>query len=249
MRKPIIFGNWKMNKTNASALTFIEEIEKYITDKADFGIAVPYTILDTAVKTSDKLKIASQNVHFEERGAFTGEISVEMLKELNIDWVILGHSERRMYFNEINPVINKKIKTVIKHEISPIVCIGETLMDFENGKTEEVIKNQLTGCLSDIDSKDIANLVIAYEPVWAIGTGKFATVEIAQNACFMIRKEIENLFGKNTADKIRIQYGGSVNPSNIKEYMSQKDIDGALIGGASLEVESFKEIIKIGGEK
>lgn len=244
MRKPIIFGNWKMNKTNASALIFIEEIEKYITDKVDFGIAVPYTILDTAVKTSDKLKIASQNVHFEERGAFTGEISVEMLKELNIDWVILGHSERRIYFNEINPVINKKIKTVIKHEISPIVCIGETLMDFENGKTEEVIKNQLAGCLSDINAKDVENLVIAYEPIWAIGTGRSATVEIAQKACSMIRKEIENLFDKNTADEIRIQYGGSVKSNNIKEYISQKDIDGALIGGASLDVDSFKEIIK-----
>lgn len=244
MRQPIIFGNWKMNKTNADAKVFIEEIEKHITDKADFGIAVPFTILDTAIKTSDKLNVAAQNVHFEPSGAYTGEVSIEMLRELNTRWVVLGHSERRQYFNETDFDVHRKATVAIENKITPIICIGETLKEFESGETEEVVRTQILYCLSGLDTEDVANLVIAYEPVWAIGTGKSATVEIAQNVCSIIRNEISILFGTDAASRIRIQYGGSVNPDNIKEYISQRDIDGALIGGASLEAESFRKIIE-----
>lgn len=243
MRKPIIFGNWKMNKTNADAKAFVEGVDAYVTDKADFGVAVPFTALDTSIKAASNLKIAAQNVHFEPNGAYTGEISVEMLKELGTEWVVLGHSERRQYFNETDADVNKKAAASIKEGITPIVCVGETLFEFEADKTERVVRKQVSGCLSGLDAEDVSNLVIAYEPVWAIGTGKSATVEIAQNTCALVRDEVRNLFGDDVASKVRIQYGGSVKPDNIEEYMSQEDIDGALIGGASLEVDSFKAII------
>lgn len=243
MRKPIIFGNWKMNKTNAEAKAFVEGVDEFVTDKADFGVAVPFTALDTSIKASSNLKIAAQNVHFEASGAYTGEISVAMLKELGTEWVVLGHSERRQYFNETDADVQKKAAVSIEAGITPIICVGETLFEFEADKTERVVRKQVSGCLSGLDAEDVANLVIAYEPVWAIGTGKSATVEIAQNTCALVRDEVRNLFGEDVANKVRIQYGGSVNPGNIEEYMSQEDIDGALIGGASLEVDSFKEII------
>src|SRR5690625_1874966 len=243
MRKPIIFGNWKMNKTNAEALEFVNGVDAHVTDKADFGVAVPFTALDTSIKAANNLKIAAQNVHFEENGAYTGEISVPMLKELNTEWVVLGHSERRQYFNETDADVQKKAKVSLEAGIIPIVCVGETLFEFEADKTESVIRKQVSGCLSGLDGEDVAKLVIAYEPVWAIGTGKSATSEIAQNSCAIVRDEVRNLFGDDIANKVRVQYGGSVKPDNIEEYMSQEDIDGALIGGASLEVESFKAII------
>ena len=243
MRKPIIFGNWKMNKTNAEAKAFVEGVDAFVTDRADFGVAVPFTALDTAIKAASNLKIAAQNVHFEANGAYTGEISVGMLKELNTEWVVLGHSERRQYFNETDADIQKKAEVAIANGITPIVCVGETLFEFEADKTESVVRKQVSGCLSGLKPEDVANLVIAYEPVWAIGTGKSATVEIAQDTCALVRDEVKNLFGDDVASKVRIQYGGSVKPDNIAEYMSQEDIDGALIGGASLEVDSFKAII------
>lgn len=243
MRKPIIFGNWKMNKTNADAKAFVEGVDAFVTDKADFGVAVPFTALDTSIKAASNLKIAAQNVHFEPNGAYTGEISVAMLKELGTKWVVLGHSERRQYFNETDTDVQKKAAASIEAGITPIVCVGETLFEFEADKTERVVRKQVSGCLSGLDAEDVANLVIAYEPVWAIGTGKSATVEIAQNTCALVRDEVRNLFGDDVASKVRIQYGGSVKPDNIEEYMSQEDIDGALIGGASLEVDSFKAII------
>lgn len=243
MRKPVIFGNWKMNKTNAEALEFVSGVDGFVTDKADFGVAVPFTALDTSIKAANKLNIAAQNVHFEPNGAYTGEISVGMLDELGTKWVVLGHSERRQYFNETDADIQKKAAASIAAGITPIVCVGETLFEFEAEKTESVVRKQVAGCLSGLDGADVANLVIAYEPVWAIGTGKSATVEIAQNTCALVRDEVRNLFGDDVASKVRIQYGGSVNPTNIKEYMSQEDVDGALIGGASLQVDSFKAII------
>ena len=243
MRKPIIFGNWKMNKTNEDAKAFVEGVDAFVTDKADFGVAVPFTALDTSIKAASNLKIAAQNVHFEPNGAYTGEISVAMLKELGTQWVVLGHSERRQYFNETDTDVQKKAAASIEAGITPIVCVGETLFEFEADKTERVVRKQVSGCLSGLDAEDVANLVIAYEPVWAIGTGKSATVEIAQNTCALVRDEVRNLFGDDVASKVRIQYGGSVKPDNIEEYMSQEDIDGALIGGASLEVDSFKAII------
>lgn len=243
MRKPVIFGNWKMNKTNAEALEFVSGVDVFVTDKADFGVAVPFTALDTSIKAAKNLHIAAQNVHFEPNGAYTGEISVGMLAELGTKWVVLGHSERRQYFNETDADIQKKAAVCIAAGITPIVCVGETLFEFEADKTESVVRKQVAGCLSGLDGADVANLVIAYEPVWAIGTGKSATVEIAQNTCALVRDEVKNLFGDDVASKVRIQYGGSVNPENIKEYMSQEDVDGALIGGASLKVDSFKAII------
>ena len=243
MRKPIIFGNWKMNKTNAEAKAFFEGVDAHVTDKADFGVAVPFTALNTCVENSSKLQVAAQNMHFEANGAYTGEISAEMLKELGVKWVVLGHSERRQYFNETDKDVNKKAAVAIENGMVPIVCVGETLYEFEADKTEQVVRKQVSGCLSGLNADDVKNIVIAYEPVWAIGTGKSATVEIAQNTCALVRDEVRNLFGNDVAEAVRIQYGGSVKPNNIKEYMSQADIDGALIGGASLEVDSFKEII------
>lgn len=243
MRKPIIFGNWKMNKTNAQAEAFFEGVDSYATDKADFGVAVPYTALATSVKAARNVHVAAENVHWAENGAYTGEVSVEMLSELGVKWVVLGHSERRQYFNETDEEVNKKAAVVIAAGMTPIVCVGETLFEFEAGKTESVVRKQVSGCLSGLNAEDVKTLVIAYEPVWAIGTGKSATVQIAQDTCALVRDEVRNLFGDDVAAAVRIQYGGSVKPENIVEYMSQEDVDGALIGGASLQIDSFKAII------
>ncbi|AMC93904.1 triose-phosphate isomerase [Erysipelothrix larvae] len=243
MRKPVIFGNWKMNKTNADAKAFFEGVDAFVTDKADFGVGVPFTALQTSIEAATKLHVAAQNVHFAPNGAYTGEISVPMLVELGTKWVILGHSERRQYFGENDADIQKKALAALDAGITPIVCVGETLFEFEAGKTERVVRKQVSGCLSGLSPEAVSGLVIAYEPVWAIGTGKSATVQIAQDTCALVRDEVRNIFGAEVADKVRIQYGGSVKPDNIAEYLSQEDIDGALIGGASLEVASFKEII------
>lgn len=243
MRKPIIFGNWKMNKNNAEAKAFFEGVDAYATDKADFGVAVPFTALATSVEHASKVHVAAENVHWAANGAYTGEISVSMLAELGVKWVVLGHSERRQYFNETDEDVNKKTAVVIEAGMTPIVCVGESLFEYEAGQTEKVVRTQVSGALAGLNAEQVANIVIAYEPVWAIGTGKSATVQIAQDTCAIVRDEVRNLFGAEAADSVRIQYGGSVNPSNIKEYMSQEDVDGALIGGASLEVDSFKTII------
>lgn len=243
MRKPIIFGNWKMNKTNAEAKAFIEGVDAFVTDKADFGVAVPFTALETSINAANNLKIAAQNVHFEPSGAYTGEISVGMLNELDTKWVVLGHSERRQYFNETDADVQRKAIASLEAGITPIICVGETLFEFEADMTESVVRKQVSGCISELKPEDVSNLVIAYEPVWAIGTGKSATVAIAQDTCALVRDEVRNIFGDDVASKVRIQYGGSVKPDNIEEYMSQEDVDGALIGGASLEVDSFKAII------
>lgn len=243
MRKPVIFGNWKMNKTNAQAKAFVEAVDPFVTDKADFGIGAPFTCLDTCASNAKNLIIAAENMHFAPNGAYTGEVSAEMLKEINVNWVILGHSERRQFFNENDEAINKKAAVALENGMTPIICVGETLFEFEADKTEKVVRKQIAGCLAGLNPEDVAKLVIAYEPVWAIGTGKSATVEIAQNTCALVRDEVRNIFGDDVASKVRIQYGGSVKPENIAEYMAQPDIDGALIGGASLDAESFKAII------
>lgn len=243
MRKPVIFGNWKMNKTNAQALAFVEAVDSFVTDKADFGIAAPFTALKTAVDAASNLHVAAENVHFAPNGAYTGEISVEMLQEIGVKWVVIGHSERRQYFAETDEAIQKKAAVALEAGILPIICVGETLSEFEAGETEAVVRKQVAGCLNGLKAEDVAKSVIAYEPVWAIGTGKSATVEIAQNTCALVRDEVRSLLGDAVADKVRIQYGGSVKPDNIAEYLSQEDIDGALIGGASLEADSFKAII------
>lgn len=243
MRKPVIFGNWKMNKTNAQAKAFFEGVEQFVTDKADFGVAVPFTALATSVEAASKMQVAAENVHWAQNGAFTGEVSVEMLAELGTKWVVLGHSERRQFFGETDETVNKRTLAAIAGGITPIVCVGETLDEYEAGSTEAVVRRQVSVALEGVSADAVANLVIAYEPVWAIGTGKSATVQIAQDTCAIVRDEVRVVFGEAAANAVRVQYGGSVKPDNIAEYMSQEDVDGALIGGASLEVDSFKAII------
>ncbi len=243
MRKPIIVGNWKMNKTNHEAEAFFNEVVSHLHDKATFGIGAPFTALWTSQKYGNHLAIAAQNCHFEDSGAFTGEISVAMLAELGLKWCIIGHSERRQMFNETDDTVNKKALQLLKHDITPIICCGETLQQFEAGETEMVVTSQIEKCLKDVPAEDVKDLVIAYEPIWAIGTGKNATKEIAQNTCHTIRQKIAELYSSEVADGVRIQYGGSVKPDNIKEYLAEPDIDGALIGGASLKSDSFIEII------
>lgn len=244
MRKPIIVGNWKMNKTYQEAVDFVKEVDPKLEGMThgDFGVAPTYLGLWGAQDAAKNLIISAQNVHFEPSGAYTGEVSVEMLKDINISWTILGHSERRQYFGETDETVNKKVKVCLEKGITPIVCVGESLEEFEAERTEEVVRKQLSEGLKDL-SGDVKSIVIAYEPIWAIGTGKSATTEIAQNTCAIVRDELKNIFGEEAAEAIRIQYGGSVKPENIKEYMAQPDIDGALVGGASLKVDSFLELI------
>ncbi len=243
MRKPIIVGNWKMNKTCKEAVAFVEAIEPKLHNAADYGVGAPYTALKDCTNAAKNLIIAAENCHFEDAGAYTGEISVPMLEELNVTHCIIGHSERRQMFNETDDSVNKKVKRLLTAKITPIVCIGETEAEFDAGKTEEVIRSQLTGGLANLEASDVATLVVAYEPIWAIGTGKSATKEIAQNCCYIVRDQVRAMYGDDAANKVRVQYGGSVKPDNIKEYMAMEDIDGALIGGASLKVDSFEEII------
>ena len=243
MRKPIIVGNWKMNKTNTEAIDFVKGIEEVLHDGADFGVAPSYVALKDANANAKNLIVAAQSVHFEDSGAFTGEVSVEMLKDLGITWAIVGHSERRAMFNETDETINLKIKQLVANDMFAIACCGETLEQFEASETESVVRAQVSGMLKGLEAADVKNLVIAYEPVWAIGTGKSATTEIAQNTCAIVRDQVKELYDDATAQAVRVQYGGSVKADNIKEYMSQPDIDGALIGGASLQVDSFTEIV------
>jgi triosephosphate isomerase len=243
MRKPIIIGNWKLNKTIAEAVSFINAVDPLVHNHADFGIAAPYLALEQSVKAAKHLIVSAENVAFAESGAFTGEVSVAMLLEIGVKWTLIGHSERRQYFGETDETVNKKVLLCVKNGLTPIICVGETLSQFEAGETEHVVRTQTSAALNGLTADQVAHLVLAYEPVWAIGTGKNATKEIAQNTCMIIRHEVAKHFGKATAEALRIQYGGSVKPENIKEYLSEKDIDGALIGGASLKVDSFTAII------
>ena len=243
-RKPIIVGNWKMNKNNAETKAFFEKVDAVAaTDTATYGIGAPFTDLRTALDNAKNLIVAAENCHFEDSGAFTGEVSVPMLEELGIKWCIIGHSERRQMFGDTDETVNKKAHRLIKAGITPILCIGETEEQYDAGQSAQVIKDELKGSLADLAPEAVAKMVIAYEPIWAIGTGKSASVEIAENCCKTVRDTVRELFGDQAADEVRIQYGGSVKPTNIKEYMACEDIDGALIGGASLKVDSFIEII------
>ncbi|NLC96769.1 MAG: triose-phosphate isomerase [Erysipelotrichaceae bacterium] len=245
MRKPVIFGNWKMNKTRDESKEFVEAIEKVLDGKenAEYGVAVPFTSLRKSVKKSKNLLIAAQNCHFEDSGAYTGEISVPMIEDVGVTHCVIGHSERRMMFGDTDETVNKKAKRLIEAKITPIVCIGESEAQYDAKETESVIRSQLNGSLKELDPNAVKELIIAYEPIWAIGTGKSATKEIAQNCCAIVRDEVKNMYGEDVASKVRIQYGGSVKPENIAEYMACEDIDGALIGGASLKVDSFTAII------
>lgn len=244
MRKPIIVGNWKMNKTIAEAIEFINAVDGACHDGATYGVATSFLALNEANKAAKNLIVAAENCHFEDNGAFTGEVSVPMLEEIGVKYCIVGHSERRQMFGDTDETVNKKTKRLIDAGITPIVCIGESEAQFDAGETEKVIREQLTGSLADLCPKCVSNLVIAYEPIWAIGTGKSATKEIAQNCCHIVRDQVRVMYGDEAADKVRVQYGGSVKPENIAEYMAMEDIDGALVGGASLKVDSFKALIE-----
>lgn len=246
MRKPIIAGNWKMFKTRDEALEFIYAVNNSLpsADKVDSVICAPFTVLRDLVKRQgDNLKIGAQNMHYEENGAFTGEISPVMLTSLGVAYVIIGHSERRAMFNETDESCNKKLHAAFAHELRPILCVGEYLPQREDGSWKQLIEGQVTKDLEGLTKEQVKELVIAYEPIWAIGTGKTATPEIADETCGFIRSVVEKLYDKETAEAIRIQYGGSVKTSNIEALMAQPNIDGALIGGASLKAEDFKVLV------
>ncbi|WP_353092737.1 triose-phosphate isomerase [Tissierella praeacuta] len=245
MRTPIIAGNWKMNNTIKEGIELVEEIKSHkLNQDVEAVICVPFICLSEIKKAIENtnIKLGAQNMHWEEKGAFTGEISPKMLKELDIDYVIIGHSERRQYFNETDTTVNKKIKTAISYGIKPIVCVGETLEEREANIQNEIVKKQILKAFEDIEEKDLDNIVIAYEPIWAIGTGKTASSDDANNMIGFIRETIGSKY-KNKKDVIRIQYGGSVKPSNIKELMDKGEIDGALVGGASLVGKDFADLI------
>lgn len=246
MRMPFIAGNWKMFKTTTEALNFAEEFKSIYTP-TDIKVAIfaPYTQLEALVEAfkGTPINVGAQNMHFEEEGAYTGEISVKMLKELGVSYCIVGHSERRQYFGENDESCNKKLHAAFCHDVSPVFCIGENLEQREAGNAFSVVEKQLVGGLKDISRNHLVRLTIAYEPVWAIGTGKTATPEQANEMCGFIREQLASLYGEEGADQVVIQYGGSVKPSNATEIMNMEEIDGALVGGASLDPKSFMEII------
>ena len=247
MRRKLLFGNWKMNKTRAESLEFAKASVE-LTDYAhkhniDVGVAPVYLSLDVVKKENKNLIVAAQNCHFMDHGAFTGEISIPMLQELNIDWVIIGHSEQRTYFGETDESCNKKLLALEANKMTPIFCVGETLEEFENGSTKDVIKRQITVGLNGLCKEFVEKMVIAYEPVWSIGTGKNASKEIAEDICSYIRGLVHELYG-SISENVRILYGGSVKPENVHDYLTQSDVDGALVGGASLKIDSFKQLVQ-----
>lgn len=246
-RTPLIAGNWKMFKTASSAKKFFDELKNTVTDvtSAEIMVAPPFTALAAAqeVLGCSNIKIGAQNVFWEDEGAFTGEISAPMLKDLGCEYVIIGHSERRQYFSETDETVNRKIAAVLKHNLTPVMCVGETDDERKAEKTFSVLDKQMQKGLQELDVNLLARLVIAYEPVWAIGTGNTATSDQAEEVHAFLREKLAQMFGGDFALKVRILYGGSVKPANIKELMTKDNIDGALVGGASLEVASFTQII------
>ena len=246
MRKPIIAGNWKMHKTISEAVEFVNDIKDKVNNTdVEAVICAPFTLLKDLKEATKgtNIKIGAQNMHYAEQGAFTGEISAPMLKELNIDYVVLGHSERRQYFNETNETVNKKVIKALEEGIDPILCVGETLEEREASETKNVCKEQTEKALVGVSAEDMKKVVIAYEPVWAIGTGKTATAEDANDVIAYIREVVKGLYGEEISEEVRIQYGGSVKPSNVAEIMNQSDIDGALVGGASLLASDYTELV------
>lgn len=247
MRKSLIAGNWKMNMTPAQSIKFVRELAKTMVDlPGDVAVCVPFTSLYPLVQELEgtNIKLGAQNVYYEESGAYTGEISSEMLKDLAIDYVIVGHSERREIFGESDELINKKVKKLLEKDLIPILCVGETLEERESNEHFNKVGTQVIECLAGIEKEDLKKLVIAYEPIWAIGTGKSASSDDAEEMCAFIRKLLNDNFGQDVADAVRIQYGGSVKPETIDELMAKENIDGALVGGASLKVEDFTRIAK-----
>ena len=249
MRTPFIAGNWKMNMNHLEGIKFSQELGYEYKNKNNCEVCVcpPFIALRSVKNIIDTdhidIKLGAQNMHFEENGAFTGEVSPLMLKALGVEYVIIGHSERREFFADTNETVNKKVISAFKHNLKPIMCIGESLEIRENGNAESFVLSQIVECLKGVDEKNIAILTIAYEPIWAIGTGKNATSKDANDMCRAIRIRLAELYSNSAAEQARIQYGGSVKPSNITELMSMSDIDGALVGGASIKLEDFIAII------
>ncbi len=248
MRTPIIAGNWKLNNTISEAVELTSELKDLVEESTDIEIVVapPFTALDAVGKVikDSNIALAAQDVYWEDSGAYTGEVSVPMLKDVGCKYVIVGHSERRQFFSETNDSVNLKVKAVLSHGIHPILCVGEQLEDREAGRTEAVIKEHVTGGVANLSGDELLSCVIAYEPVWAIGTGKTATPEQAQEVHKYIRNLLKAIYSNEIASQVRIQYGGSVKPDNAAKLMAQSDVDGALVGGASLQAESFALIVK-----
>jgi triosephosphate isomerase len=247
MRTPIIAGNWKLNKTISEAVVLTTALKALVVDATGVEIIVapPFTALAAVSDTiaESNIHLAAQDVYSEDSGAFTGEVSAPMLKDVGCDYVIIGHSERRQFFGETNESVNQKTKAALAHDLKPIICVGEQLEEREAGQTEAVIKSHVTGGIAGLSAADLLSCVIAYEPVWAIGTGKTATPAQAQEVHNFIRSLLTKGYSAEVASQICIQYGGSVKPENAVELMSQPDVDGALVGGASLEAESFAKIV------
>lgn len=248
MRKPMIAGNWKMNKTAQETREFMAAIKDHLPedDKVEAVVGAPALFLQSIIAESEgtSLKTAAQNSYFEDEGAYTGEVSPKALGDLGVDYVIIGHSERREYFHETDEDINKKALAAFRNGMIPIVCCGETLEQREAGETNEWVKGQVTNALKDMTEGQVLSLVIAYEPIWAIGTGKSSSAQEANETCGVIRDTVKELYGQEAADNVRILYGGSVKPNNITEYMAEDHIDGALVGGASLEPDSFLKLLE-----
>ncbi|WP_044035464.1 triose-phosphate isomerase [Candidatus Arthromitus sp. SFB-rat-Yit] len=246
MRKNVIMGNWKMHFTVEETDKFLNKLIPKVKDaKTEVVVCVPFTSLALASNTlsGSNIKLGAQNVHFEEQGAFTGEISPNMLKSVGVSHVLIGHSERRIYFGESDETVNKKIHTCLKHGFVPVLCVGESLKEKEDGDMENILTNQIKNAFLNISSEDASKVVIAYEPIWAIGTGKTATSIDADNTISFIRKVVSSIYNKEISENMIMLYGGSVKPNTIKEQMSMENIDGALVGGASIVVEDFERIV------
>jgi len=246
-RKKIVAGNWKMNKTAKEAAEFVTELKSRVADAgAEVVVGVPFVCLPDVINAAagSNIKVAAQNMHWEEKGAFTGEVSGPMLRDLGVEYVIIGHSERRQYFAETDETVNKKVLAAFRNGLKPIVCVGESLTQREQGVTAELVRYQVKIALQGLTGEQVKDLVIAYEPIWAIGTGKTATNEQANEVCVIIRKTVEELYGEEVSDAVRIQYGGSVTAANASELFSMSDIDGGLVGGASLKLDDFEKIVK-----
>ena len=246
MRRKVIAGNWKMNMLPNEAINFIQELAPLVKDtKNEVILCVPYTDLFYALLhvQGTNIKIGAQNMHWEEKGAYTGEVSAPMLKSIGVEYVIIGHSERRQYFAETDETVNKKIKSALAHGLKTIVCVGETLEQRENGKTEQIVTSQVEKAFEGIPASELEKIIVAYEPIWAIGTGKTATKEDANSTIMQIRKKIAEMYGQNEANGVIIQYGGSVKSANAKELFEMSDIDGGLVGGASLKADEFAKIV------
>ena len=248
MRRPIIAGNWKLNKTIGQAVDFVVELQSLVDETGDVEVVVApaFTALSAVANAlnNSSIGVSAQDLYWENSGAFTGEISAEMIVDSGCSYVIVGHSERRQFFGETNQSVNQKMKAALESGLVPIVCVGEMLEDRESGKTKKVVTNQLVDGIDGLSKTDILRTIIAYEPVWAIGTGKTASPDQAQEVHSLIRSVIATSYSDQVAESVRIQYGGSVNPSNAAELLSKPDVDGALVGGASLDADSFAEIVR-----